>query len=64
MIGDEMGKDIISAAKDIITAKLSINNEDNEEIFSMKQEIIQLRSELSKLGDISKKIDLLLLARK
>ena len=64
MIGDEMGKDIISAAKDIIAAKLPINNEENEEIFSMKQEIIQLRSELSKLGDISKKIDLLLLARK
>ena len=63
MIGDEMGKDIISAAKDIITAKLSITD-NNEEMFSMKQEIIQLRSELSKLGDISKKIDLLLLARK
>ena len=63
LIGDEMGKDIISAAKNNIAARTQINNKENEEISSMKQEIIQLKSELSKLGDISKKIDLLI-ARK
>merc|ERR1719410_987248 len=64
MTGDEMGSNIIAAAKQIIADKSKTQNDDNEDIASLKQEVTDLRAELSKLTDISKKIENLLSSRR
>lgn len=55
--GDEMGRNIIMAAKEILTAR---DKPVGEDISGLKEEISQLKTELSKLTDLSNKIDLLL----
>jgi len=64
MTGDEMGSNIIAAAKQIIADKSKTQNDDNDEISSLRQEVTDLKAELSRLTDISKKIENLLSSRR
>ena len=66
MAGDEMGSNIIASAKQILGEKIRAGtNNDNEgaTVSSLKEEVVQLRSEVAKLSDVSKKIELLLSKR-
>merc|ERR1711997_697195 len=61
LVGDEMGKEILVSAKQILAEQSRAAEEQgNSEVLQLRREMEKIKLELACLGDISQKIDLLL----
>lgn len=63
LAGDEMGRDIILAAKEVLSKQRKVEEEDFVEMSSLRKELLELRERMEKMDDISRKIDMLLMRK-
>eukprot|EP00090_Calanus_glacialis_P022890 TRINITY_DN35239_c0_g1_i2.p1 TRINITY_DN35239_c0_g1~~TRINITY_DN35239_c0_g1_i2.p1 ORF type:complete len:1056 (-),score=229.38 TRINITY_DN35239_c0_g1_i2:74-3241(-) len=63
LAADEMGKDIIQAAKEILAQQRKVKSEENVEISALRKELNEIREKMEKMDDIARKIDMLLLRK-
>jgi len=63
LAADEMGRDIIVAAKEILAEQRKVESDDKGEISSLRKELIDLREKMEKMDDMARKIDMLLLRK-
>jgi len=63
LAADEMGRDIIVAAKEILANQRKVETGENIEISALRKELIELREKMEKMDDIAKKIDMLILRK-
>merc|ERR1719309_1634243 len=54
LAGDEMGRDIILAAKEVLSKQKKFEEEDFVEMSSLRKELIELRERMEKMDDISR----------
>ena len=60
LAGDEMGKEILQAAKQVLYDQSAKAEKESEQILELRRELVNIQRELSCLGDISKNIEVLL----
>ena len=63
LAADEMGRDIIVAAKEILANQRKVETGENIEISALRKELIELREKMEKMDDIARKIDMLILRK-
>merc|ERR1712083_660627 len=63
LAADEMGRNIIVAAKEILAEQRKVESDDKGEISSLRKELIDLREKMEKMDDMARKIDMLLLRK-
>jgi len=63
LAADEMGRDIIVAAKEILADQRKVESDDKVEISALRKELIELREKMEKMDDMARKIDMLILRK-
>eukprot|EP00092_Neocalanus_flemingeri_P034714 GFUD01037775.1.p1 GENE.GFUD01037775.1~~GFUD01037775.1.p1 ORF type:complete len:1056 (+),score=250.31 GFUD01037775.1:1102-4269(+) len=63
LAADEMGRDIVLAAKEILAQQRKVVSEEKVEMTAIRKELSELREKMEKMDDIARKIDMLLLRR-
>lgn len=63
LAADEMGRDIILAAKKILGQQRKMESEEVGEVTAIRKELKELRDKMEKMDDIARKIDMLLLRK-